>query len=183
MEAVEFWRRRIFESIATGKMLHQIIYDDSYDLWKYIQGETGGDLKRLILPGSRVLDAGCGYGALLCCFQEAKLKVDYTGVDISPDLLELARYRYPDRQFVLADLRSLPFKSRSFNWAVLRSIKDMIVDNVGESDWQLMDREIRRVARSVLYLEYSSKVDENMGIRVEKGDKHSYLLHRAARQR
>lgn len=155
VESIAFWRERIFKSIATGKMLHQIILDDSYDLWQYIQSETSGHLKRHIgRNGLKVLDAGCGYGALLCCFQMANIEVDYVGVDISPDLLELARYRYPGREFLLCDIRKLPYPDKHFDWGITRSVAGMISDQVGPGDWDEMYAEISRVSKNTMSLEY-----------------------------
>ena len=46
------------------------------------------------LTGKRVLDAGCGTGAL--AFARAERGADVVGVDISPQLVEIARKRSPE---------------------------------------------------------------------------------------
>jgi magnesium-protoporphyrin O-methyltransferase len=46
------------------------------------------------LAGARILDAGCGTGAL--AFELAKRGADVVGVDISPQLIEIADKRRPD---------------------------------------------------------------------------------------
>ena len=46
------------------------------------------------LAGARILDAGCGTGAL--AFELAKRGADVVGVDISPQLIDIAQKRTPD---------------------------------------------------------------------------------------
>ncbi len=46
------------------------------------------------LTGTRILDAGCGTGAL--AFEMAARGADVTGVDISPQLIDIARKRTPN---------------------------------------------------------------------------------------
>ena len=57
-------------------------------------------LKKL-RPEQRVLDVGCGSGRLLSGLPEG---VGYTGIDFSKTLLEIARGKYPDREFILGDI-------------------------------------------------------------------------------
>lgn len=161
VNTVSFWRRRVFEAFATGKMLHQCIWDEQYELWQYAQGETAGILNRVIPPGATVLDAGCGYGALCCCFQEARLAVDYTGIDVSPDLIELARYRYPDRTFLCHDLtQPTRFRAKHFDWAVVRSVREMLQKNVGDPVWQAVWGEVVRVSKRQLIIGYPEKIGQ-----------------------
>lgn len=167
-----FWRERVLRFYAEGKQLHQCIYDNSLEVWQYLQGETGGILRRHVEPGCRLLDAGCGYGALLDALQMGGYgrtdrrpagnpphcaDVDYTGVDSAPILLEMARYRYPSRRFVEADLSALPFTANSFDWVVARSVRDMLIEN-GKADlWHAAAKELFRVGRRVLILEYPDR--------------------------
>lgn len=70
-----------------------------------------------VKPGGNVLDAGCAAGRdsnLL-----SKLGFRVTGVDLSRNLLEIARQKYPDIEFIHANFLNLPFKDGSFDgvWA------------------------------------------------------------------
>lgn len=70
--------------------------------------------------GSRVLDVGCGNGRLLELFESQS--IEYTGIDSSAEMIQRARARLQDTkykilntQFFMCDMRSLPFRSHSFD--------------------------------------------------------------------
>jgi len=150
----KFWGRRILSSRESGREMHTAIYDIDPETWSEIQRQTRNALLVHVKPGDRVLDAGCGYGALADCLQSS---AEYVGVDSSPDMIDLARLTHPDRSFMVADLTDLAtIKDGYFNWAVLRSVRDMIQDNAGEDVWDRIDKEVRRVARRVMIIEYES---------------------------
>jgi len=65
------------------------------------------------LPREKVLDLGCGNGRLLQIFKE--IDIDYTGVDSSEELIEIARKTYPNAKFEVADALHLPFPNNHFD--------------------------------------------------------------------
>jgi len=66
--------------------------------------------------GERVLDVACGTGNAAVLAQRDGATV--TGVDGSRRLLEVARDRIPDAEFVLGDFTALPFEDGQFDAAV-----------------------------------------------------------------
>lgn len=96
----------------------------------------------------KVLDAGCGYG------RWSELFEDYVGVDFSPDFIDEAKRKYPSKNFIVADLKDLPFNKNEFDIAFCVSIKQMVRANLGDEEWNLMLKELKRVAKKVLILEY-----------------------------
>ena len=65
-----------------------------------------------INEGDRVLDLGCGNGR----FSEIILpRASYVGLDNSERLIALAKNRYPDAEFVVADALDIPFPDNSFD--------------------------------------------------------------------
>jgi len=66
----------------------------------------------------KILDIGCGFGKDYHFFKQERY--DYVGVDFSEGLLAEARALNPEGQFVLGDMKDLPFKDKSFDgfWAV-----------------------------------------------------------------
>jgi ubiquinone/menaquinone biosynthesis C-methylase UbiE len=68
------------------------------------------------LPPGRALDAACGTGRHTAHLLEGAHEV--TGVDGSPEMLELARARAPEARFLEGDLRELPVDDGEFDLAV-----------------------------------------------------------------
>jgi ubiquinone/menaquinone biosynthesis C-methylase UbiE len=70
-------------------------------------------------PGAKVLDVGCGTGAL--CAVLAGRGFSVTGVDPAEKMLAVARRKHPNKgvRFVCADVTSgLPFAGKSFDLAI-----------------------------------------------------------------
>ncbi|HKV40286.1 MAG TPA: class I SAM-dependent methyltransferase [Blastocatellia bacterium] len=106
------------------------------DEWEWISGHLP---KR---PGLRVLDIGCGNGALL---RELSERIEYgAGIDESEAMLEKARNRTAcdaNLEFVKISSPSLPFSDRTFDVVVsLMSFRYL--------DWDPLLKEVRRVMKS-----------------------------------
>ena len=69
--------------------------------------------REYVADGDKVLDVGCGNGRLLELLKDKK--INYTGVDLSEKLIGLARNRYPQNSFLVADNLNLPFPANSFD--------------------------------------------------------------------
>jgi SAM-dependent methyltransferase len=69
---------------------------------QYLRFEILADIGEL--DGKSVLDVGCGFGDLLGYLTEAGKRVEYTGIDINPDIVSEARKRYPGVRFECQDL-------------------------------------------------------------------------------
>ncbi|ADC90127.1 Methyltransferase type 11 [Thermocrinis albus DSM 14484] len=82
----------------------------SYDRWAIPQRESAQILRSIRPLYGRVLDAGCGTGMASQGVAEA------VGVDISSGMAR--RYRETGRTAVVGDLHHLPFKDKSFDFAI-----------------------------------------------------------------
>lgn len=67
----------------------------------------------VVRPGARVLDACCGTGDLALAARDAGGAV--TGLDFAERMLERARAKAPDIEWVLGDVLELPFRDESFD--------------------------------------------------------------------
>ncbi len=131
---IEFWQERITES------------KDSQDApgipdsgWVVVDKAHKIIIERYIKKDDKVLDAGCGVGRVAGWFE------NYTGFDFVPEFVEIAQQEYPEKRFVVADLKDgLPFKDKEFDWVIAISL----------SNWEEFKEELRRVALNALILNY-----------------------------
>jgi demethylmenaquinone methyltransferase / 2-methoxy-6-polyprenyl-1,4-benzoquinol methylase len=90
--------------------------------------------------GDRVLDACCGTGDLAVAARDAGAG-EIVGVDFSEQMLERARRKAPELEWIQADVLALPFEDGSFDAAVV----GFGVRNVEDLEGAI--REFRRVLR------------------------------------
>jgi demethylmenaquinone methyltransferase / 2-methoxy-6-polyprenyl-1,4-benzoquinol methylase len=101
--------------------------------WRRLAAES------VVAPGDKVLDACCGTGDLALAAQAAGGTV--TGLDFSDGMLERARRKSNEIEWVRGDLLQLPFSAGSFEAATV----GFGVRNVVDLDRAL--RELRRILR------------------------------------
>lgn len=152
IDKLEFWKERIDHAVKD----HYTVYVVHEPGWKKINDAHIEIFRRTISPSDKVLDAGCGYGRMSEFFS------NYTGVDFSPDFIDMARKKYPGKEFIQGNLKALPFKDKEFDWAFCVSIKKMVRDNLGDEEWALMRKELKRVAKKLLILEYETPEDHEV---------------------
>lgn len=96
-------------------------YEDKF----HFVHQYGEDVLGLVTakPGSRVVDLGCGNGALTAKLAERGYRV--IGLDASPDMVAMARERHPDLDFGMADAVTFQLEEKTdviFSNAVLHWI-------------------------------------------------------------
>lgn len=67
---------------------------------------------------ARILDVGCGSGALTQEAGRRGIHAEWTGVDLRPDAIDEARRTSPDATFLVASADDLPMPDASFDVAV-----------------------------------------------------------------
>lgn len=77
-----------------------------------VRWTQGGQLRRYVslltiagdISGKKVLDFGCGKGDFYGFMKKRDILVRYCGIDINENLIELARRKYPEAEFIALDI-------------------------------------------------------------------------------
>ncbi len=89
------------------------------------------------LRGKKILDVGCGFGDFYGYLKERGIETDFTGYDVTPKFIDVAKKKYPEAKFKVMDIQSdkvgesfdYVFSSGVFNHAITDNMKfteDMI---------------------------------------------------------
>jgi SAM-dependent methyltransferase len=120
-----------------------------------------------------LLDVGCGYGALRAFAEGRGQRLDYVGIDIVPEMIDLARAANPDSEFHVGDFLDHDFGERRFDYLVCAGsiltirLKESILD---------MERYARRLIRRMWDLADVGIAFELMTSRVNFMVDHSYYV-------
>lgn len=146
VNTLDFWKERI----ETATEERYSVYVTSPGDWSRLNEEHKKILDKEAM--GLVLDAGCGYGRWAQHFDPQR----YIGIDFSPDFIALAKKRFTNHLFFRCRMEEIPFPNNYFDSAFCVSIKEMIVENRGEKAWKDIERELKRVAKKVIILEYTN---------------------------
>ena len=87
---------------------------------------------KLIKPEDKsVLDFGCGKGDFYGFLKERGIDCQYTGIDINPSLIELARKNYPDVEFYVMDIEKSALEKK-FNYTLAIGVFNLAVQDIKE---------------------------------------------------
>lgn len=122
------WGEQPDVDIRYGKMLEVI--------------EAGGAAAR-----PSILDVGCGFGGLLDYAERRGLQLDYTGIDLVPEMIEHARNAHPSARFTVGDVFSMS-ERQDFDYVVCNGILTLKL----EASILDMDRFSRQLIRKMFSL-------------------------------
>lgn len=136
----------LFNTIAP---VYGLFYDWQKNHYKVVFEQLPFALEK----GARVLDVGCGTGAMASMLHEFGYSVQ--GVDQSERMLEVARRRNPKLNFQQADLLGgLPFGEAAFQY----SVASYVAHGLQAHKRLRMYEEMKRVTeRTVLIFDYNDK--------------------------
>jgi len=75
-----------------------------------------------IEEGSSILDVGCGFADFYMHLTMKGINVQYTGIDIVPELIEMAKIKNPNLDLQVRDLEENPFPKSSFDYVVCSQV-------------------------------------------------------------
>src|SRR3954469_10941977 len=81
-----------------------------------------------VVAGQRVLDVGCGPGALTSELVERLGAADVVAIDPSESFVAAARARHPDADIRQASAETLPFPDASFDAALAQLVVNFMSD-------------------------------------------------------
>lgn len=84
--------------------------------------------------GSSVLDLGCGFGDFYAYVRDRGLAIEYEGCDINPNLIEIARKKYPEAKFSVIDIQAADL-GRNYDFVVSSSAFNNIISDEDQYDY------------------------------------------------
>jgi len=96
-------------------------------------------LRATDLRGKKILDYGCGKGDFYGFLKDMGIRVDYTGFDITPSLIEFARGKYPECRFNVFDIEDSPLMEE-FDCVFLCGVFNNLIEDAEDSLREIIKR-------------------------------------------
>jgi SAM-dependent methyltransferase len=100
--------------------------------------------------GKTVLDFGCGKGDFYGFIKEKGISPRYCGIDINKNLIELARRKYPEAEFLVMDIDETDF-NRYFNIMFVCGVFNLRIAGIEESMKHIL-RKLFRLCTEALHV-------------------------------
>ncbi len=134
-------RKRVIESqryalIQHGYHPHSLLWSNTevQELRFKVLAASG------IQQGDSVLDVGCGFGDFADYLSRKGATVEYTGIDISEDLLIEGRKHFPDFKLIKGDLLDYNPAPRSYDYVILSGALNRKFDNAEQYTYHIIKR-------------------------------------------
>ncbi|MCP4523639.1 MAG: class I SAM-dependent methyltransferase [Candidatus Gracilibacteria bacterium] len=107
-------------------------YNDDYHtsiIMKEHDNDFARYVSRVVTENDRVLDLGCGPASLWKLWTKELPKCQrLVGVDLSDEMIKIAKKNWPDNEFFSSSIFDLPFESGSFDVVIVSSVLHHIPD-------------------------------------------------------
>lgn len=111
-------------------------------------------LRRVLagIPFRTVLEVGCGFGRIAKLVTDLRPGVEYTGIDLSPDMLASARQKVPAGRFLRSSLRNVAVRQYDLVIAV------EVLMHVPPKNVEAAMRKLRALGRHVVTVDWTTPV-------------------------
>lgn len=107
------------------------------------------------LSGEKIVDIGCGIGALFKFLKERGIKVDYTGYDINPNAIEEAKKLHPDGKFFVRDILTTKDKEQ-FDYVFISGTLNYLIPDHDEFVFKMIARSFELCRKALSFNMLSS---------------------------
>ena len=114
------------------------------------------------LNGKSILDYGCGKGDFYAYLKDMGLNIRYSGFDINPDLIALAKSKFPHADFRVFDIEESPL-IEDFDYICLFGIFNNNVEGMSDTMRNIILRLFERTRIALLFDALSSSAKEKSG--------------------
>jgi SAM-dependent methyltransferase len=101
-------------------------------------------IESVLKSGRTVLDVGCAAGGFSKIVRQYNKNLEYAGVDIAPQMISLAKKRFPEDKFYLCSGEKLDFPDNSFDICICLGVLHMT------ERWKELLSEAWRVCRNTI---------------------------------
>jgi len=104
-----------------------------------------------IIAGDSLLDVGCGFADLDSWLKARNLPVDYTGIDISPDILEKGIEGNPELNLRQGEIFDFDWQPQSFDWVLLSGTLNWDLGDNGAYALRVIEAMFRLCSKGVAF--------------------------------
>jgi len=139
-------------------------------------------LSKYLQPNMSLIDIGCAAGGFSQILTSIEPTIDYTGIDLSEELISIAKKQYPDHRFEVIDAsKKLDYPNQSFDLAQAWGV------TVHESDYKELINKAWKITKKVLIFDMRLQshgveiLDQNICYALNpSGYKNYYIIPNAA---
>jgi cyclopropane fatty-acyl-phospholipid synthase-like methyltransferase len=163
-ETYETWNK--IASLYEEKFMNLDLYNETYDHF----------CNSITKDGASILDIGCGPGNITKYLLSKRPDFDILGIDLAPNMIELARKNNPEAGFEVMDCRHISDLSQTFDGIIVGFCLPFI--SPSETDKFISDSYNKLAEQGFIYLSFVDGPPEQSGFKEgSSGDRIYFNFH------